>query len=422
MGEYTQRDLMVNWHPFTQMLTAPPPVTIVRAKEALLFDEEGKSYIDAISSWWVNIHGHCNPRLLKRVSEQMSKLDHVLFAGFTHPPAVEFSENLLDILPSNQSRIFYSDNGSTGIEVAIKMAIQFWYNLGIKRHKIIALEGAYHGDTFGAMSAGERSSFSAPFTNLLFDVEFIPSPGRESSENVLQAFEKVVFGDHVAAFIFEPLIQGAGGMLMYEPEVLDEMLAIARKAKILTIADEVMTGFGRTGRFFACDYLTSEPDIMVFSKGITGGILPLGATSCSNEIYEAFLSNNKLKAFFHGHSYTANPVTLAAAHESLQLLTESREQLSLIEEQHEGFIKKLSRHPKVDHVRMRGTVLAFNIKTGEDTSYFNTIREQLYNSFLEKGVLLRPLGNVIYIMPPYCITREQLNEVYSAVMKVLGEL
>lgn len=287
----SERDLKVLWHPYTQMKTARSPIGIVRGEGAWLYDEDGNGYLDAISSWWVNTMGHSNPHIAKEVAEQLNTLEHVLFAGFTHPKAVELAERLLKVLPKNQSRIFLSDNGSTAVEVAIKMALQFWNNKGQQKNKIIAFHGAYHGDTFGAMSVSGRGAFVAPFESLLFEVEFIevPTPGSEnaSSRQLNELIEREK--DNLAAFIYEPLIQGASGMIMYEPEALDALLTICRSNNILTIADEVMTGFGRTGKYFASEYMTVDPDIICMSKGITGGTMALGATSSSAEMYDAFL-------------------------------------------------------------------------------------------------------------------------------------
>ncbi len=416
------RDQQVIWHPYTQMQISDPPVAIIKGEGTYLFSEDGKKYIDAVSSWWVNIHGHAHPYIAQKVVEQLTKLEHVIFAGFTHEPAVQLAENLLSILPKNQSKIFYSDNGSTATEVAIKMALQYWRNQGIKKNKIIAFEHAYHGDTFGAMSVSGRSAFTKPFEELLFDVIHAPVPLKDEEENAihefLQAIEKNK--DEIAAFIFEPLVLGAGGMLMYDETVLNELIKICRQHSILTIADEVMTGFGRTGKYFAVDHLDYQPDIICLSKGVTGGTMPLGVTSCAEEIYNAFLSNDRSKTFFHGHSYTANPVACSAALASFDLLIkdECKQNIQRIADNHLLFIEKNKNNSLFKNLRSKGTILAVDIVSGEETSYFNTLRDKLYTYFLERGVILRPLGNTVYVMPPYCINNDDLGYVYDVIEKV----
>ena len=416
------RDEQVIWHPYTQMQISGPPVGIVRGEGVYLFDDKGKRYIDAVSSWWVNIHGHAHPYIAKKIAEQLQKLDHVIFAGFTHEPAIELAENLLRILPGNQSKIFYSDNGSTAVEVAVKMAIQYWGNKGLNRKKIIAFEHAYHGDTFGAMSVSARSRFTQPFESLLFDVIHIPFPLKDREEKTIEEFRRLVedYKNEIAAFIFEPLVLGAGGMLIYEAAVLNELMSICNKNSILTIADEVMTGFGRTGKYFACEYLDGEPDIICLSKGITGGTMALGVTSCQEEIFNAFLSDDRGKTFFHGHSYTANPVACTAALASFELLVkeECLQNVRHIGDQHLSFIEKNKSNPVLNNLRSKGTILAMDIAVEGTTSYFNPLRDKLYQFFLDSGVLLRPLGNTIYVMPPYCISDDDLGFVYSVIEEV----
>jgi len=418
-----ERDQAVVWHPFTQMQTAPLPIPIVRAEGAVLYAEDGRTFIDAISSWWVNLHGHAHPYIAEKVSEQLRTLEHVIFAGFTHRPAVELAERLLPILPAGQAKVFYSDNGSTAVEVALKMAFQYWHNIGQPRTRIIALEDAYHGDTFGAMAVGARSAFSAPFAPFLFDVDFIPAPVPGREEEALAKLEALL-DENVAALIVEPLVQGAGGMNMYSPEILNELIRAARRQGALIITDEVMTGFGRTGKLFASLYLEERPDLMALSKGITGGTMALGVTTCTQAIYEAFLSDDKFKTLFHGHSFTANPLACTAALASLDLTLspETAANLERIAARHRAFADSIQGHPVVRNVRQRGTILAFNLQTGEATSYFNNIRDVAYNFLLDRGVLMRPLGNVLYLLPPYCITDEQLGYVYGQVEALLREL
>lgn len=423
MNTLSQRDQAVIWHPFTQMQTAPVPIPVVRGEGSVLYTEDGREILDMISSWWVNIHGHAHPYIADRVSAQLRTLEHTIFADFTHEPAVQLAERLLPILPTNQRRVFYSDNGSTAVEVALKMAFQYWHNIGQPRLKVVAFEDAYHGDTFGAMAVGGRSAFTAPFAPFLFDVTYlpVPVPGREAE--VLE-LARTLFTDEVAAFIVEPLVQGAGGMNMYEPAVLNELFALARTHGTLLIADEVMTGFGRTGKLFASHHLTEQPDLMCLSKGITGGTMALGVTTCTAAIYEAFLSTDKMKTLFHGHSFTANPLACTAALASLYLLLDKDrlDDIQRIAARHAEFADMLRQSPVVGNVRQRGTLLAFDLITSGETSYFNNIRDVAYNFLLEKGILMRPLGNVLYFMPPYCTANAQLQVAYDAVMALLEQL
>ncbi|WP_229313590.1 adenosylmethionine--8-amino-7-oxononanoate transaminase [Larkinella terrae] len=406
------------------MQTAPLPIPIVRGEGTLLFAEDGKTYIDAVSSWWVTIHGHSHPYIAEKVAKQLQTLEHVIFAGFTHQPAVELAERLLTILPKNQNRIFYSDNGSTAVEVALKMAFQYWHNLGKPRRKVIALDDAYHGDTFGAMAVSGRSAFTAPFVPFLFDVEYIPAPAPGQEQAALEQLQALL-SDEVAAFIVEPLVQGSGGMVMYAPEILNQLMSLARSHGALIITDEVMTGFGRTGKLFASHYLSEQPDLMSLSKGLTGGTMALGVTTCTKEIYDAFLSSNKHKTLFHGHSFTANPLACTAALASLDLLLSDETQVAIqrIAHRHAVFAEQLKQKPGVKNIRQQGTILAFDLDVGDASrSYFSNIRDVAYQFLLNEGVLMRPLGNVLYIFPPYCITDEQLDTVYAAVGKLLKQL
>ncbi|MEM9821533.1 MAG: adenosylmethionine--8-amino-7-oxononanoate transaminase [Bacteroidota bacterium] len=417
-----EKDRKYIWHPYTQEKTAAAPLPIVKGEGALLVDDQERVFIDAVSSWWVNIHGHAHPYIAQKIFEQLNCLEHVIFAGFTHEPAVTLAERLLAILPSQQARIFYSDNGSTAVEIGIKMALQFFHNQGIDRHKIITLEGAFHGETFGAMSASGELSLNNAFHRHLFEVQRIPVPFAGNEAAACTALQQILAQGDVAAFVFEPLIQGAGGMRMYAPEALSELIRLCRSAGVLCIADEVMTGFGRTGKHFASHHLSEQPDIMCMSKGLTGGTLPLAVTSCTQKIYDAFLSDDRYKTFFHGHSYTANPVGCAAALASMDLLLaeECQQRIASITQQHLQFGQQLRGHERLKDVRCLGTIIAFEFASTGDTGYFNEIRDQLYYYFLERGVLLRPLGNVIYIMPPYCITDEQLQKIYALILQALA--
>jgi len=418
-----EKDRNYIWHPFTQMKLADTPIHIERAKDAILYSSDGKEYIDAISSWWVNLHGHSNEFIAESIAKQAKTLEHVIFAGFTHKPAIDLAEKLIQVLPRHFSKIFFSDNGSTAVEVAIKMALQYWHNQGIhNKIKIIAFDNAYHGDTFGAMSAGARNTFNAAFNPLLFEVHHIPVPDENRIEETKTQLLQLANEDNVAAFIFEPLVQGAGGMLMHQAEHLDQLVAIAKEKNILCIADEVMTGFGRTGKTFAINHLQNQPDIICLSKGITGGFMPLGVTACSQKIFDAFYADEMEKTFFHGHSYTANPLACAAANASLDLLLNDKCQLQIkmITHSHAAFAHIIEKDNYVKEVRQQGTILAIELNTPENTSYFNSIKKEAYEFYLKNGVLLRPLGNVVYIMPPYCITKEELSKIYSVITASLS--
>ncbi len=403
------------------------PIAISSAKGTLLFDENNKAYIDAISSWWVTLHGHAHPYIAQKLYGQALQLEHVIFAGFTHKPAVELAERLLQILPSHFSKIFYSDNGSTSTEVALKMAIQFWWNQGetnkaqgakskeLKRRKILAFNNSYHGDTFGAMSVSDRSVFTLAFHDMLFEVIFIDVPDENNINEIKQTLEHHT--EEIAAFIYEPLVQGAGGMKMYDAFWMDELLEYVQNQNILCIADEVMTGFGRTGKLFASEYMKCKPDIICLSKGLTGGTMALGVTACSQKIYDAYLDDDKLKTFFHGHSFTANPLACTAALASLDLWFQNNcmEKISWIEQQNQWLLQQLVQKQKVKNLRALGTIAAFEITEGED-EYLNNISTIITIRSLQQGVYLRPLGNTVYIMPPYCITEEELNKVYDVIV------
>lgn len=414
-----ERDLEVNWHPYTQMKGADHIIPIVKGEGAYLFDANGKRYIDAVSSWWVTLHGHAHPYIAKKVSEQLMELEQVIFTGFTHRPAIELSERLLSVLPNNQSKVFYTDNGSTAIEVALKMAVQYHYNRVDEKKKIVAFKNAYHGDTFGAMSISGRGIWTRPFGELLFEVVFIDVPTTDNLPETIKYLDS--FADEIACFVYEPLIQGAGGMLMHEASCLSDLMLYMKNKKILLIQDEIFVGFGRTGTLFAANQLTVSPDIMCFSKGLTGGTMPLGITTCSEEVYMAFYEKDSTKALFHGHSFTANPLACAASLASLDLLLdeETQKNISRITLQHTNFIKKLKNNSRVREVRQCGTILALEWETDEQTSYFSDMHNLLYSFFLERGVLLRPLGNTLYLVPPYCLSEDDLEYVYSCILEAL---
>ncbi|PTT01532.1 adenosylmethionine--8-amino-7-oxononanoate transaminase [Pedobacter sp. HMWF019] len=421
MKNLTERDQQVIWHPYTQMLTASPAIPIVKGKGAYLFDEQGKRYLDAVSSWWVTLHGHAHPYIAEKVASQLLQLEQVIFAGFTHRPAIELAEALLDLLPENQQKVFYTDNGSTAIEVALKMCLQYWSNKGQEKQKILAFTNAYHGDTFGAMSVSGRNPWTKPFDTFLFDVIVIDPPSEDNLQELKTFISSVA--PEIACFIYEPLVQGSAGMLMHSAAALDSLLAYCREEKILLIQDEVFTGFGRTGKNFACDHLTIAADVMCFSKGLTGGTMPLGATTCTNLIYEAFLSDDRHRALFHGHSFTANPLACTAALASIELLLQqqTQEDIERICKRHQDFLLRYQHHPKIRAIRQTGTILAIEWQTGTTSSYFSDLRDKLYHYFLDEGILLRPLGNIIYLLPPYCISDKDLNDIYKAILKALEQ-
>jgi adenosylmethionine-8-amino-7-oxononanoate aminotransferase len=418
---FSQRDKKHNWHPYTQHKTAPNFPAIVKGKDALLWDETGKEYIDAIASWWVNPFGHSNTVIADAIYKQLTTLEHVLFGGFTHDKAVELSEKLIAILPENQKKLFYSDNGSTAVEIAIKVALQFQYNQNNKKSKIIAFEDAFHGDTFGAMAASGISFFTEAFEGSLLGVSRIPVPVKGKESETLKVLEDLLQTNQYAAFVFEPLVLGAAGMVMYQPEILDQLIALCKKYHVFTIADEVMTGFGKTGKTFASDYLQNKPDMMCLSKALTGGTIPMAITSFTQAIFDGFYNDDVNKALFHGHTFTANPTGCAAALASISLLqtVQIQESISRVNQSHLRFETKIKNHPKVTTTRVLGVIFALEIVSESQESYYGTMRNKLYNFFIENGIILRPVGNIVYILPPYIITDSQLEKVYQTIEKAL---
>ena len=418
---FSLRDKKHNWHPYTQHKTAPDFPAIVKGNGALLWDENGKEYIDAIASWWVNPYGHSNQVMADAIYKQLTTLEHVLFGGFTHNVAVELSEKLTQILPKNQQKLFYSDNGSTAVEVAIKVALQYHYNKGVKKTKIIAFEDAFHGDTFGAMAASGISFFTEAFEGSLLEVVRIPIPVEGKENETKQLLEELLTTNEFAAFIFEPLVLGAAGMIMYSPQILDELIALCKSHNVFTIADEVMTGFGKTGKTFACDYLSLQPDMMCLSKALTGGTIPMAITTFTQEIFDGFYDDDTSKALFHGHTFTANPTGCAAALASISILqTEAiQKNIQEVNQSHLQFEQHIKKHPKVVATRVLGVIFALEIKSDVKESYYGTMRNTLYNHFIENGVILRPVGNVVYILPPYIISKEQLQKVYQVIENAL---
>jgi adenosylmethionine-8-amino-7-oxononanoate aminotransferase len=424
------------WHPFTQEALDPPPVRIARAEGVYLYTEDGRRLIDGISSWWVNLHGHCHPVIMAAVREQATKLDHVLLAGFTHAGVEELCASLRKVLPKELEHIFFSDNGSTAVEVALKMAVQYWKNIGRpKKRFIVALEHAYHGDTSGAMSVSADSSFTDSFRDLRFPVHRVLSAycyrcpvGKKRSTCDIDCMEKLSKllaekHDEIAAVIVEPLLQGAGGMIVHPVEFLKRIRQVCSAHGVLLIADEVLTGFGRTGRMFACELASVVPDLMCLSKGLTGGVLPMGATVCTGEIHEAFVSEDRARTFYHGHSYTGNPLAAAAAVASFKIFETEPvfERIHMIAKIHNERLPAFASHPAVADVRSIGTIAAVELKA-VDAGYSSRLRTKLYKFYLDAGVLLRPLGNIIYILPPFAISANDLHSIHDRIVDSLALL
>ena len=430
------RDARYLWHPYTQMQTAPSPLPIVRGEGVYLYTADGRRILDGISSWWVNIHGHSHPRLNEALSRQASELEHVVFAGCTHRPAVDLAERLVAVLPAGLQRIFYSDNGSTAVEVALKMALQFWRNRGEKqRTRFLTLHHAYHGDTVGAMSASEDSVFTRPFQPFLFQVQRVHAPycyrcplGLERHQcdiNCLADLERGLREQpgKVAAVLVEPMLQGAGGMIVWPVEFLAGVRRLCDRYGTLMIADEVLTGFGRTGRMFACEHAGISPDIMCLSKALTAGYLPLGVTAATEAVYQGFLSEDRARTFFHGHSYTANPLACAVALASLELMEESASLLRVqsLERQFRERLNPLRALSCVGDVRVIGGVGVVEL-VADKGGYLDQLGPRLSAAFLQRGLLLRPLGNIVYFMPPYVILDAEVDWAVEQIRLVLEQI
>ena len=413
------RDKKHLWHPLTQHKTHPDTIAITKAKGCSLFDENGNQYIDAIASWYTCMYGHCNPYITKRVSEQMQNLDQVVFSGFTHEPAVKLSESLISILPNNQNKIFFSDNGSTAVEIGIKMVLQFHFNKGEKRQTLVAFEDGFHGDTFGAMSVSGLSVYNGPFEDYFIDVKRIPTPNGKNTTDILTLIKQIHQTTPIAGFVYEPLVQGAAAMKMHHPDGLNSILKLCKEKTIITVADEVMTGFGKTGKFFASDYLEIKPDIMCLSKALTAGLLPMAITTCAQKIYDAFYSDDLKKGLFHGHTYSGNPLACTAAIAGIELLQSKDIQNSMqrIINSHHHFDSKIKLHPKVASTRQLGIIFALDLKI--EMSRYGNLRDRLFQYFMNQGVFLRPLGNTIYILPPYIISESELEKVYKTIYDAL---
>ncbi|NJR49754.1 MAG: adenosylmethionine--8-amino-7-oxononanoate transaminase [Leptolyngbyaceae cyanobacterium CSU_1_3] len=419
------------WRPFTQMKTTPPALKVLRGDGIWLELEDGRRVMDCISSWWVTIHGHAHPALAEALYRQAQQLEQVIFANFTHEPAEQLAQKLLAHLPDSLTRVFFSDNGSTSVEVALKMAYQYWGNQGDLRTRFLGFEGGYHGDTIGAMSIGGSCDWWRPFQPLMFSMDTVPFPatfegdltveGKEAQ--ALEKIENCLKGDRYAAIFIEPLIQGAGGMRICRSQFLRSLQDLAHHYGVLLIYDEVMTGFGRTGELFACLKSGTAPDILCLSKGLSGGCLPLAVTMATEEIYQSFYSDDASKAFLHGHSFTGNPLACATGITSLTLLEQNPQQFQQLEKLHrQCFDEWLRGHSKIENIRFCGTIAAMEITTPETSGYFNSIGTHLRDRCLDLGLFIRPLGNTLYLMPPYCITREELDQVYQTLCKVLSEV
>jgi adenosylmethionine-8-amino-7-oxononanoate aminotransferase len=426
------RDTMQIWHPFTRG-TDSAPLRIVRGEGAYLFTEDGRRILDGISSWWVNLHGHAHPAIADAVARQARKLEHVLLAGFVHEGAERLAEELKRVVPSPLEHVFFSDDGSTAVEVALKMAVQYWRNKGKpEKQGIVALEHGYHGDTAGAMSVSDDSVFNEAFAVMRFPVERAHSANcyrcpvglkRESCHiDCADSLEKILKerGERIAAVIVEPLLQGAGGMIVHPVEFLQRVRALTKKYNVLLIADEVLTGFGRCGKMFACEIAGVAADMMCLSKGITGGFLPMGATLVTGEIFDAFGGPDSMRVFWHGHSYTGNPLACAAAVASLEIFRTEPvfERIAGIAAIHAERLPGIRRHPRTGDTRSIGTVAAIELRD-DDPGYLSGLGPKLYRFFLERNILLRPLGNVIYILPPYCIDSGDLHRVYDVIEEAI---
>ncbi len=401
------------WHPFTHEGADPAPLVIRRGQGVFLETQDGRRILDAISSWWVNLHGHSHPAIADAIAQQAARLEHVLFAGFSHEPAEELASRLGKIVPAPLRHVFFSDDGSTAVEVALKMAIQYWRNCGkSEKCRIVALENAYHGDTVGALSASDNSPFTAAFDSLRLPVL------RTHSASCAILAER---GHEIAVMIVEPLLQGAGGMIVHPEEFLAGIRRLTAAHDVLLIADEVLTGFGRTGKMFACERAGIAPDFMCVAKGLTGGFLPLAATLTTDRVHDAFTGADRARTFFHGHSYTANPIACAAANANLHIFDTEPvfEKIAAIEKVHTERLPAFAAHPVVQDVRHIGSVAAIELKV-PDAGYLSSLRPRLYEFYLNRGVLLRPLGNVVYILPPYVITPGQLGDVYDVIRDSLA--
>ena len=412
------------WHPFTQHGLQEPIPLVARAEGAALHLADGRRLVDAISSWWVTTHGHSHPRIAAAIAAQAARLDQVIFAGWTHEPAETLARGLLEVMPAPLAHVFFSDSGSTAVEVALKMALGFWHNRDEPRHRILVMEHSYHGDTIGAMSVGARGVFNRAYEKLLFDVGTVPFPAMGREQATLDALDRACRDGQAAAFIVEPLVLGAGGMLVYAAETLRAMREICARHDVLFIADEVMTGWGRTGTLLACEQARIVPDILCLAKGITGGSLPLAVTLATPPIFDAHWSTDPAKQFFHSSSYTANPIACAAANANLAIWREEpvRERIGALAGRQAAMLAELALLPRVANTRQCGTIIALDVVDAHGAGYLSQVGPRLRESFRRAPVLLRPLGNTIYAMPPYCVDEADLAIVRDAIDAAIGAL
>ena len=416
------------WPPFTQITTSKPQQEVTHGKDALLFTKDPQQeLIDGISSWWVTLHGHSNEYIANAIFNQAKSLEQVIFADFLHPQAKRLAERLSKL--TKLERLFFSDNGSTAVEVALKIAYQSWQNQGETRTQIIAFEGAYHGDTFGAMALGERNIFNENFDNLMFPVKRAPWPSTWINDDEVErkedeAIQKLITLLKVptVAVILEPLVQGAGGMNMVRPEFIKKVSEVVKNNNSLLIADEVLTGFGRCGSLFAFKRANIIPDLISISKGLTGGFLPMGITLSKEKIFQSFIDESPRKTFWHGHSFTANPLGCAAANASLDLLEKEPMKYMSLEKKHFDHLVKFRKLPFIKKIRITGTIAAFDLELGNKVGYLNDIGKKIKSLSMEKGLFIRPLGNVVYLLPPICITDDQLDKSYQIIWQTLNDL
>ena len=422
MSNLVKRDQQHIWHPLTQHKLKKEMLPIKKASGVWLTDDAGKTYIDGISSWYTAVYGHCNKYITEKVAAQMKNLDQVVFSGFTHEPAIQLSEALVKILPEGQQKIFFNDNGSTATEIGIKMALQYHYNQKNDRKVMLAFEEGFHGDTFGAMSVSDLSVYNGAFQDHFIAVERIPVPNGKNTDAILKQIDEIHTKTPLAGFIYEPLVQGAAAMKMHDAEGLNEILKFCKQHNIVLVADEVMTGFGKTGKNFASNYVETKPDIVCMSKALTAGLLPMGATSCTQKIFDVFYDEDIAKGLFHGHTYTGNPLACTAALAGIELLTsaEIQENIKQIESSHLAFQKKVESHSLVKNTRCLGTIFALDLNI--ENSRYGNLRDKMYDFFMENGIYLRPLGNTIYIACPYVITKEELEKIYITIEELLRYL
>lgn len=412
----------VIWHPFTQHALRSGFPKAVRTEGAYIFTADGRRIVDAISSWWVITHGHRHPRIVAAIRAAAETLDQVIFAEYTHEPAERLAEKLLAVAAPGLAHVFFSDSGSTSVEVALKMALGYWRHGGEPRHRILVMEHSYHGDTVGAMSVGERGPFTEAYEPLLFDVARIPFPAAGRESVTFEALEAHCRAGP-AAFIVEPLVLGAGGMLMYSPAVLAQLGEICARHGVLFIADEVMTGWGRTGTMFACEQAGISPDIACYSKGLTGGSLPLAVTLCRTEIFAAHYAEDRRRTFFHSSSFTANPIACAAALANLEIWESEpvRARIAALQALQALHLERFRDDARFEQVRQTGTITAMDVRA-PDAGYFAALGPRLAAAFQAGEVLLRPLGNTLYVLPPYCVTEGDLDRVYGAILASVDAL